>query len=350
MSDKNRQVTLAARPVGLPKETDFKLVAAPIPEPGDGQLLVRTTFLSVDPYMRGRMNDRKSYATPVQLGEVMTGGTTGRVIASKHSDFKEGEDVVGQWGWQEYGVSDGRELRRTIPGAPTSAHLGLLGMPGLTGYFGFLDICRPQPGQTVVVSGAAGAVGSLVGQIAKIKQCRVVGIAGSDEKVAWVKDELGFDAAFNYKTVDNILKRLSELCPRGIDCYFDNVGGPITDAVFSNLNTGARISVCGQISQYNATETPTGPRLLFRLIEKQAKVEGFLVFQFADRYAGGTHTTGGLAQGRANQVSRERDRGDRECPSSVSRLAAGREHRQAGGQDLRTVSTPGRTGRISPPR
>jgi len=287
MTGTNRQVTLAARPTGFPKESDFKLVESPIPEPNDGELLVRTTFLSVDPYMRGRMNDRKSYAAPVQLGEVMTGGTTGRVIASNNDKYKPGDDVVGQWGWQEYAVSDGRGLRSVIPQAPVSAHLGLLGMPGLTAYFGFLEICKPQPGETVVVSGAAGAVGSLVGQIAKIKECRVVGIAGTDEKVQWITDELGFDAAFNYKTVDNISQRLSQLCPRGIDCYFDNVGGPITDAVFSNLHTGARISVCGQISQYNATETPMGPRLLFRLIEKQAKIEGFLVFQYADRHQEG---------------------------------------------------------------
>lgn len=287
MTDTNRQITLAARPVGLPKESDFKLVETPIPEPGDGELLVRTTFLSVDPYMRGRMNDRKSYATPVQLGEVMTGGTTGRVIASKNDRFQAGDDVVGQWGWQEYGISDGRGLRKAIPGAPVSAHLGLLGMPGLTGYFGFLDLCQPQAGETVVVSAAAGAVGSLVGQIAKIKGCRVVGIAGSDEKVRWITEELGFDAGFNYKTADNLVQKLGELCPDGIDCYFDNVGGPITDAVFSNLHTGARISVCGQISQYNATKTPMGPRLFFRLIEKQARVEGFLVFQFADRYEEG---------------------------------------------------------------
>jgi NADPH-dependent curcumin reductase CurA len=283
----NRQIVLAARPVGLPNESDFKLVEEPVPELAHGELLVRTTFLSVDPYMRGRMNERKSYATPVQLGEVMTGGTTGRVVESRNPKFNEGETVVGQWGWQQFAVTNGEGLRRTIPGVPISAHLGIVGMPGLTAYFGFLEICQPRAGETVLISGAGGAVGSLVGQIAKIKDCRAVGIAGSDEKVQWITDELGFDAAFNYKTAGNLVSRFRDLCPDGIDCYFDNVGGPITDAVFAHINSRARVAVCGQISQYNATETPMGPRLFGRLVEKQARVEGFLVFQFADKYPQG---------------------------------------------------------------
>ncbi len=284
----NRQITLAARPVGYPQESDFKLIETPIPSPKPGEVLVRTLYLSVDPYMRGRMNEVKSYAPAVQLGGVMVGGTVGKVIVSEHPDFQAGEIVAGQQGWQEYGISDGSDLRKIDPSlAPISTALGVLGMPGMTAYFGFLDICQPQPGETVVVSGAAGAVGSLVGQIAKIKGCRVIGIAGSDQKVDWLVNKLGFDAAFNYHTVTDYYAKLQELCPKGIDGYFDNVGGAITDAVLRSLNTGARISICGQISQYNLDQPETGPRLLGMLLVKQARAEGFLVFQYAPRYPEG---------------------------------------------------------------
>jgi hypothetical protein len=282
---RNRQITLAARPVGFPKESDFQLIETPMPTPRDGELLVKILYLSVDPYMRGRMNDAKSYAKPVVLGEVMVGGTVGQVIESKHPDFQVGDYVESRLGWQEYAVSDGTALRKIDPTlAPISTALGVLGMPGMTAYFGLLDICDPQPGETVVVSGAAGAVGSLVGQIAKIKGCRVVGIAGTDEKVDWLVNELGFDAAFNYKTTDNYVAKLRELCPHGVDVYFDNVGGAITDAVLLSLNSHARISICGQISQYNLEKPELGPRIFSLLLVKQAKAEGFLVFQFADRY------------------------------------------------------------------
>ena len=284
----NKQITLAARPAGLPKESDFKIVDAPIPSPKDGQVLVRILYLSVDPYMRGRMNDAKSYAEPVKLGEVMEGGAVGRVLESKHPQYRPDDIVVGSFGWQEYAVSDGRGMRRIDPNlAPVSTALGVLGMPGLTAYFGLLDICHPQPGETVLVSGAAGAVGSLAGQIAKIKGCRAVGIAGSDQKVDFLIKELGFDAAFNYKTTPDYYVKLQELCPKGIDVYFDNVGGTITDAVMRLINVHARIAICGQISQYNLAKPEMGPRWLPQLIVKQAKVEGFLVFQFADRYAEG---------------------------------------------------------------
>jgi NADPH:quinone reductase len=284
----NRQFTLAARPKGFPQEADFRLIETPTPVPKEGELLVRILILSVDPYMRGRMGDAKSYAPPVRLGEVMVGGTVGKVIESRHPDFGAGDIVEGRLGWQEYAVSDGTGLRKIDPGlAPISTALGVLGMPGLTAYFGLLDICRPRPGETVVVSGAAGAVGSLVGQIAKIKGCRAVGIAGSDQKVEWLVNELGFDAAFNYKAEGDYADALHKLCPAGIDVYFDNVGGAITDAVFRLINTGARISICGQISQYNLEEPETGPRLLGVLLSKQARAEGFLVFQFAERYQEG---------------------------------------------------------------
>ncbi len=282
----NKQITLAARPVGFPKETDFKLVETPVPDLQDGEFLVKSLYLSLDPYMRGRMNDAKSYAPAVQLGEVMVGGVVGKVIDSKNSRFQAGDIVEHPFGWQEYGVSDGKVVRKVDPTlAPISTALGILGMPGMTAYFGFLDICQPQAGETVVVSGAAGAVGSLVGQIAKIKGCRVVGIAGADDKIDYVVSELGFDAAFNYKTTSDYAGKIRELCPNGVDCYFDNVGGAITDGVFINLNTGARISICGQISQYNLEKPEMGPRILLPLLlVRQAKAEGFIVSRYAARF------------------------------------------------------------------
>ena len=272
----------------MAKESDFKLVETPVPQPGPGEMLVRMLYVSVDPYMRSRMNDVKSYAPPVQIGEVMGGGAVGKVVDSKNPQFAAGDLVEGLFGWQEYAISNGKGVRKLDPAlAPVSTALGILGMPGLTAYFGLLEIGKPRAGETVVVSGAAGAVGSIAGQIAKIKGCRVVGIAGSDEKIAWLRDELGFDAAFNYKTTKDYPAKLHELCPHGVDLYFDNVGGAITDAVFRLINVGARIVVCGQIAQYCAEKPETGPRLLAHLVVKQARAEGFLVFQFASRYAEG---------------------------------------------------------------
>jgi len=288
MPQTNKQITLAARPKGMPKESDFKLIESPIPEPEPGQMLVRMLYISVDPYMRGRMNDVKSYAPAVQIGEVMGAGAVGEVAASKNPRFQVGDAVEGFFGWQQYAISDGEGVRKLDPSqAPVFTALSVLGMPGLTAYFGFLDIGKPRSGETVVVSGAAGAVGSVVGQIARISGCRAIGIAGSDAKVAWLTGELGFDAAFNYKTTSDYGAKINELCPEGVDIYFDNVGGTITDAVFSALNIGARVVVCGQIAQYNAEKPETGPRLLWHLIVKQARAEGFLVFHFAPRYAEG---------------------------------------------------------------
>ena len=287
MDTKNRQVLLATRPKGYPKETDFTLVETEMPSPGDGEFLVKIHYLSVDPYMRGLMNDVKTYREPIPVGGVVIGGGVGTIIESRHPEYREGEVVVGYWGWQEYAVSDGSGVHRFDPAiGPMSTALGVLGMPGLTAYFGLLDIGKPQPGDSVFISGAAGAVGSVAGQIAKIKGCRVAGSAGSAEKVAFL-DEIGFDAAFNYKEVSDYNSALREVCPGGIDIYFDNVGGPLTDAVFTQINPGARIVVCGQIDQYNAQEPPQGPRLLWHLIVKCARAEGFLVFQFEDRYEEG---------------------------------------------------------------
>jgi NADPH-dependent curcumin reductase CurA len=281
----NKQILLAARPVGFPKESDFRLVETPVPAPKDGEFRVKILWLSVDPYMRGRMAEGVSYAPSVQLGEVMVGGAAGVVEESRHSNYKTGDFVTGAFGWQQFAVSTGKGTTKVdLSMAPLSAYLGVLGIPGITAYFGLLDIGQLKAGESAVVSGAAGAVGSIAGQIAKIKGCRVVGIAGGGEKVRYVVDELGFDAAFDYKTETDYYKRIGELCPKGVDVYFDNVGGEITDAVFAHINTHARIAVCGQIAQYNLEKPSLGPRLLGRLIVKQARVEGFLVFQFADRY------------------------------------------------------------------
>jgi NADPH-dependent curcumin reductase CurA len=231
------------------------------------------------------MNDAKSYAAPVEIGGVMVGGVCGEVVESNNPKFAAGDIVQGEFGWQEYAISNGRGIRKIDPKlAPISTSLGVLGMPGLTAYFGLLDIGQPKAGETVVVSGAAGAVGAIVGQIARIKGCRAVGIAGSDDKVRYLVDELGFDAAFNYKTTKNYVEKLKELCPKGIDVYFDNVGGAVTDAVIPLLNVKARLSICGQISQYNLEKPEVGPRWLWALIVKQARAEGFLVFQFADKF------------------------------------------------------------------
>jgi hypothetical protein len=288
MVSRNRQIVLAARPEGLPKESDFRLIDTATPEPADGQFLIRTNYLSVDPYMRGRISEVKSYAEPVGIGEVMVGGTVGTVQESRHPSYRLGDVVVGYWGWQEYALSDGQGIERFDTSlAPMSTALGVLGMPGMTAYFGLLEIGKPKPGDTLFVSGAAGAVGSLVGQIGKIKGCRVVGSAGSQQKLDYLTGELGFDAAFNYKDVKDYAAKLQEVCAKGIDVYFDNVGGSLTDAVFTQINVGAKIVVCGQIDQYNATRPPRGPRLLWHLIVKQARVEGFLVFQFARRFREG---------------------------------------------------------------
>jgi leukotriene B4 12-hydroxydehydrogenase/15-oxo-prostaglandin 13-reductase len=284
----NRQFKLAARPVGMPNESDFSLVEAPLPVIGDGQALVKTVYLSVDPYMRGRITGIRTYADPVNIGDVMEGGTVGQVVESKFPGLTPGDFVHSNWGWQEYAALPGKALRKLDPKlAPVSTALGVLGMPGMTAYFGLLDICKPQAGETVLVSGAAGAVGSLVGQIAKIQGCRAVGIAGTDDKIAWLVNELGFDAAFNYKTTSDYAAKLKELCPKGIDCYFDNVGGSVTDAVFGQMNVFGRVSICGQISQYNLEKPEPGPRLLGYMLVKQLKVEGFIVSRFVNRWMEG---------------------------------------------------------------
>lgn len=288
MGNTNRQIRLAARSRGVPKASDFELTEGPVPEPGEGRLLVRTNYLSVDPYMRGVISGGAKYMPPVKPGDVMLGGAVGNVVESRNADHAEGDFVLGDWGWQEFAVCGGEEVEKVDPSlAPISTALGVLGMPGMTAYFGLLEIGQPREGETVFVSGAAGAVGSLVGQIAKIRGCRAAGSVGSQAKIDWLLGDLGFDAALNYKDHENYTLPLRRACPKGIDVYYDNVGGPITDAAFRQLNDGARVVVCGQIAQYNELEAPQGPRLLWYLTVKQARAEGFLVFRFRDRYAEG---------------------------------------------------------------
>ena len=281
----NRQILFVKRPTGKPDESCFKLVTSEIPRPTNGHVLLRTRFLSVDPYMRGRMNDRRSYVAPFQLNEVLTGGIVGEVVESKSNNFVKGNFVVGNLGWQDYSIANEKEVRKIEPEiAPVSTALGVLGMPGLTAYFGLLDIGQPKQGETVVVSGAAGAVGTIVGQIAKIHGCRVVGIAGSDKKTKYLIDELGFDAAINYRTAPNLRKALKEACPAGVDIYFDNVGGDISDSVISLINKFARIPLCGQISLYNDEQVSMGPRLQPRLLTFSAIMQGFIVHNYENRF------------------------------------------------------------------
>ena len=277
----NRQWRMASRPEGFPVPEDFELVEQDVVDPQHGEILVQNLYLSLDPYMRGRMRDRASYAANIQVGGLMVGEAVGRVVASRHAGLEVGAIVACSTGWQEYGTLHGGAARKVDADvAPISTALGVLGMPGLTAYHGLLQVGRPLPGDTVLVSAASGAVGGVVGQLAKFNGCRTIGTVGSDEKAAYILDELGYDAAINYKTED-AAARLADEAPGGIDVYFDNVGGPVTDAAIDNLALRGRVLVCGQISMYNAEGAQTGPRNLWNLITKQARIEGFLVFNFA---------------------------------------------------------------------
>ena len=285
----NHQVRLAARPEGLPKASDWQHTSEPVAEPGDGGVLIKTLMISLDPAMRGWMNEGKSYIPPVGIGEVMRAGGVGVVVASKNPAFKAGDFVSAGTGVQEYAPFAADQIKRsgmfridTRLGTP-SQWLNVLGMPGMTAYFGLLDVGRPQPGQTVVVSGAAGAVGQTVGQVAKIKGCRVVGIAGGAAKCEWVVKELGFDACIDYKS-GPVKDGLKEHCPKGVDIYFDNVGGEILDTVLTRINRKARIIICGAISQYNNTTAVQGPKNYLSLLVNRARMEGIVVFDYAERY------------------------------------------------------------------
>jgi hypothetical protein len=279
----NRQVRLAARPAGLPKPSDWEHRAEPVPTPGDGEFVVEISHLSIDPAMRGWMNAGASYIEPVEIGAVMRAGAVGRITASEHGGFPVGAHVYGAFGVQEYAVSDGAGVTKVDPSlAPLPTYLGALGMTGLTAYFGVLDVGRLSEGETVVVSGAAGAVGSVAGQIAKIKGARVIGIAGGPEKCDWLTDELGFDAAIDYKS-ENVAARLRQHAPDRVDVFFDNVGGDILDAVMTRLARSARIVICGAISQYNADHV-RGPANYLALLVSRASMTGMVVFDYADRY------------------------------------------------------------------
>ncbi len=281
----NRQFRIAARPVGMVKESDFRYTEEPIPDIGDGQARIRTTYLSLDPSMRGQMENRADYVAPLEIGDVMRAGGVGIVDASKHPDLPQGALVAGSLGMQDYSVTDNKTAPvRVYPaGTDPIAALGVLGGTGMTAYFGMLDLGEPKPGQTVVVSGAAGATGSVAGQIARIHGCRVVGLAGSAAKCAWLTDELGFDVAINYKSQD-VGKALDAACPNGINIYFDNVGGEILDMCLERIAMNARVVICGGISRYNAQGPIPGPRNYFNLVFRRARMEGFIVLDYAKRF------------------------------------------------------------------
>ena len=283
----NKQILLASRPIGEPTEANFRTVETNVPKPQDDEVLIRTLYLSVDPYMRGRMNDRKSYVAPFALNEVITGGGIGEVVESRSSSLQPGDIVTGMLGWELYSVPKAKDLMKIDPKLkPVTTALGVLGMPGLTAYFGLLDIGRPAEGETVVVSGAAGAVGMTVCQIAKIKGCRVVGIAGSDEKNRYLERELSVDKTINYKSGDTF-QALKNTCPDGVDVYFDNVGGDVSDAVLPLINKGARIPLCGQISMYNLEKPDVGARVQPYLLVKRALMQGFIITDYASRFSEG---------------------------------------------------------------
>ncbi len=281
----NRQITLAARPEGFPKESDFALVEGDVPAPGPGEVLVRSQWLSVDPYMRGRMSSTRSYAKPTEVGEPMTGQAVGEVVESQDPRFAPGDLVVGQLGWQDYAVARGGALRKVDPSlAPPQAALHVLGTTGLTAYFGLFDVGEAKPGDAVVVSAAAGGVGQMVGQLAKIAGCGpVVGLAGGPDKVRDLTELFGYDVGIDYKA-DDVNGRLKEACPNGVDVYFDNVGGALSETIFRRLALGARVPICGQISQYNLVEPELAPRNLGFLIVFRARLEGFLVSDYVHRF------------------------------------------------------------------
>jgi NADPH-dependent curcumin reductase CurA len=323
MNMTNHQFRLAARPVGLPKRSDWNYTEEPVRDPGPGEVLIKIQYISLDPAMRGWMNEGRSYIEPVKIGDVMRAGAVGRVLASQNPDFKPGDHVFGVLGVQEYAISDGKGLNKIDPNlAPLPVYLGALGITGLTAYFGLLEIGKPVAGETVVVSGAAGATGMVVGQIAKIKGCRAVGIAGGRDKCDYVVRELGFDACIDYKS-ENVLESLHRHCPKGINVYFDNVGGQILDAALACLVRHARVVICGAISQYNATSPIHGPENYLSLLINSARMEGFIVFDFASRYAEGVRE---LATWRAQGKLKSREdvvEGFQTFPETLLKLFSG---------------------------
>ena len=324
---KSREWRLAARPSGMPRDSDFELAEVDVGEPADGELVVRNSFMSVDPYMRARMNDVKSYVPPFQIGEPLDGAAVGKVVASRNERFAEGDWVTHRFGWREVAVSDGRGVLTVNPElAPPQAFLGVLGMPGLTAYVGVVDIGQPKQGETVFVSGAAGAVGSTAGQIARIKGSRVIGSAGSDEKVAWLRDELGFDQAFNYKTAS-----LREELADGIDVYFDNVGGDHLEAAIHAMRLYGRIVACGSISRYNDTAPSPGPRNMHMIVTKRLRMQGFIIFDHNDRYPDFVRDVSGWLRDGSLKHRETIVDGIEHAPVGVHRAARGRERGEDAG-------------------
>ncbi len=320
----NTQVRLARRPTGLPTDDVWDITTQAVPEPADGEFLLRTEYVSLDPAMRGWMNEGRSYIPPVGIGEVMRAGVVGEVVASRNDRFAEGAHVVAMTGVQEYAVSDGKGVQVvSADAAPLPTYLGTLGMTGLTAYFGLLEVGKPQAGETVVVSGAAGATGSVVGQIAKLKGCRVVGIAGGEDKCRTVVEELGFDACLDYKAGD-LKAGLRREAPDRIDVYFDNVGGDVLDTVLPGLNMHGRVVLCGAISQYNSGAEATGPANYMSLLVNRARMEGFVVFDYADRYGQALQEMAGwLTEGTLQSRETVVEGGVRAFPATLLRLFAG---------------------------
>lgn len=322
------QVQLAARPVGDPKHSDFKITTVDLPEIGDGEMLCRIIYQSLDPYMRGRMDDSKSYAVPVQIGDVMGAGTVAEVVESKNARFKPGNIVNGMFGWQTHAISDGAGVRVVDPSlAPISTAVGILGMPGMTAYVGLLDIGEPKEGETVVVAAASGAVGSAVGQIAKIKGCRVIGVAGAREKCDFVVNELGFDACISHHG-DTLDAELAALCPDGIDVYFENVGGKVFDAVFPLLNPFARMPLCGLISRYSHIGEFPGPdelpKLMRSILTNRLKIQGFIISDRWDRFPDFQKDVGGWIQSGALKYKEDFVDGIENAPDAFMGLLKGR--------------------------
>jgi NADPH-dependent curcumin reductase CurA len=343
-AEKNRQILLASRPRGEPSPDNFKLVEAAVPEPGPGQMLLRTVYLSLDPYMRGRMSAGPSYARSVEVGEVMEGSAVCAVVKSNLPRYKVGDVVVAGTGWQEYYLSDGRGVREVDPAhGPISYALGVLGMPGLTAYTGLLNIGRPKPGETLVVAAASGAVGSVVGQVARIKGCRAVGIAGGEAKCRFVKEELGFDDCLDHRRPD-LAERLRAACPKGVDIYFENVGGPVTDAVLPLLNNFARVPVCGLIAYYNAAEPPPGPDrvplLLRQTLVKRLTFQGFIVSDYSSQFGDFLADVSGWLRGGQVKYREDVTDGLENAPRELIGLLRGENF----GKKLIRVS-PGPTGR-----
>ncbi len=294
----NKIILLKKRPEGKPSLTDFEITEEKMPQPNEGEILLKTKYVSVDPYLRGRMRDEKSYIPPFEVGKPLESGIIAEIVESNNKNFQKGEFVNGMLSWKQFQTSNGNGLNK-VDGekAPLKAYLGVLGLTGITAYLGLKKIGKPEKGETLLVSGAAGAVGSVVGQIGKIRGCRVVGIAGSEEKIDRIEEKFGFDAGINYKTTKNMKDAIAEACPNGVDVYFDNVGGEILDAALANMNKYGRVVNCGAISLYNKTETPTGPRVETTLIKNSILMQGFTVRDFVKDF--------GLAQKQLAQWMQE---------------------------------------------